>query len=113
MAIAPEPSDEALFADDRAGDAAAFEALFRRWQEPLGRHLARMVDDPAAADDLVMETFLRLHRHRGRWREGTPLRPWLFCRLTGARGSACSCADTGLQAGKHPPPCLMKDRPHQ
>src|SRR5262245_22164681 len=78
MAIAPEPSDEALFADYRAGDAAAFEALFRRWQEPLGRHLARMLDDPAAADDLVMETFLRLHRHRARWREGTPLRPWLF-----------------------------------
>ena len=71
MAVAPEPSDEALFANYRAGDAAAFEALFRRWQEPLGRHLVRMLDDPAAADDLVMETFLRLHRHRARWREGT------------------------------------------
>jgi RNA polymerase sigma-70 factor (ECF subfamily) len=78
MPTAPEPSDEALFADYRAGKAAAFETLFRRWQDPLGRHLARMLDDPAAADDLVMETFLRLHRHRTRWREGTPLRPWLF-----------------------------------
>jgi RNA polymerase sigma-70 factor, ECF subfamily len=78
MPIAPEPSDEALFADYRAGNAAAFETLFRRWQAPLGRHLTRMLDDPAAADDLVMETFLRLHRHRARWREGTPLRPWLF-----------------------------------
>jgi RNA polymerase sigma-70 factor (ECF subfamily) len=78
MPIAPEPSDEALFADYRAGNAAAFETLFRRWQAPLGRHLTRMLDDPAAADDLVTETFLRLHRHRARWREGTPLRPWLF-----------------------------------
>src|SRR4029077_2861318 len=78
MPIAPEPSGEALFADYRAGDAAAFALLFRRWQAPLGRHLTRMLDDPAAADDLVMETFLRLHRHRARWREGTPLRPWLF-----------------------------------
>jgi RNA polymerase sigma-70 factor, ECF subfamily len=78
MAVAPEPSDEALFASYRGGDVAAFEALFRRWQEPLGRHLVRMLGDPAAADDLVMETFLRLHRHRARWREGTPLRPWLF-----------------------------------
>jgi len=78
MPIGSEPSDEALFADYRAGNLAAFETLFRRWQAPLGRHLARMLDDPAAADDLVMETFLRLHRHRARWREGTPLRPWLF-----------------------------------
>jgi RNA polymerase sigma-70 factor (ECF subfamily) len=85
MPIAPEPSDEALFADYRAGNATAFETLFRRWQTPLGRHLTRMLDDPAAADDLVMETFLRLHRHRARWREGTPLRPWL---LTIARNLA-------------------------
>lgn len=78
MPIAPEPSDETLFADYRAGNATAFETLFRRWQAPLGRHLTRMLEDPAAADDLVMETFLRLHRHRARWREGTPLGPWLF-----------------------------------
>jgi len=74
----PEPSDEALFAAYRAGDAAAFETLFGRWQGPLRRHLSRMLDDPAAADDAVVETFLRLHRHRHRWREGTALRPWLF-----------------------------------
>jgi RNA polymerase sigma-70 factor, ECF subfamily len=78
MPIGSEPSDEALFADYRAGNLEAFETLFRRWQAPLGRHLARMLDDPTAADDLVTETFLRLHRHRARWREGTPLRPWLF-----------------------------------
>ncbi len=73
-----EPSDEALFAAYRAGDAAAFETLFARWQAPLRRHLSRTLDDPAAADDLVVETFLRLHRHRHRWRAGAPLRPWLF-----------------------------------
>ena len=73
-----QPNDEALFLAWRAGDTAAYETLFRRWQAPLGRHLSRMLDDPAAAEDLVIETFLRLHRHRDRWREGTPLRPWLF-----------------------------------
>jgi RNA polymerase sigma-70 factor (ECF subfamily) len=78
MPVLPEPSDEALFAAYRAGDAAAFETLFRRYEAPLGRHLARMLDDPAAADDLVVETFLRLHRHRHHWREGKPLRPWVF-----------------------------------
>jgi len=78
MPVAPQPSDEALFAAYRTGDAAALEILFRRYQLPLGRHLARILDDPATAEDLVVETFLRLHRHRERWREGTPLRPWIF-----------------------------------
>jgi RNA polymerase sigma-70 factor (ECF subfamily) len=73
-----EPSDEALLAAWVAGDEAAFEALFRRWQPPLRRHLRRMLDDPAAADDLVVETFLRLHRHRHRWRPDAAVRPWLF-----------------------------------
>src|SRR4029453_11533610 len=73
-----EPEDGELFAAYRAGDGAAFELLFRRWQAPLRRHLSRMLGDEAAADDLVIETFLRLHRHRDRWREGAPVRPWLF-----------------------------------
>ena len=78
MGPVSEPSDEALLLAWQGGDASAFEALFRRWQGPLRRHLTRMLDDAAAADDLVVETFLRLERHRGRWRPGTPLRPWLF-----------------------------------
>jgi RNA polymerase sigma-70 factor (ECF subfamily) len=78
MPASNQPSDEALFRAWRAGDAAAAEMLFRRYQAPLGRHLGRMLGDHAAAEDLVVETFLRLHRHRDRWREGRPLRPWLF-----------------------------------
>ncbi len=78
MSAAPQPSDEALFAAFRAGDPTALEIIFRRYQAPLGRHLARILDDPATAEDLVVETFLRLHRHRERWREGAPLRPWIF-----------------------------------
>ena len=78
MPPVPEPSDEALLLAWQGGDSSAFEVLFQRWQSPLRRHLTRMLDDPAAADDLVVETFLRLQRHRARWRAGTPLRPWLF-----------------------------------
>jgi len=72
------PSDEALFHAYRAGEAAAFETLFARYQAPLARHLERMLGDAAAAEDLVLETFLRLHRHRSRWREDTAIRPWVF-----------------------------------
>ena len=78
MPVVPEPSDEALFEAYRAGDVSAFETLFQRYRLSLGRHLTRILDDPAAAEDLVVETFLRLHRHRDRWRPGMPLRPWTF-----------------------------------
>src|SRR5688572_32323412 len=70
MRAPSEPTDEALLLAWQAGDPSVFEVLFRRWQAPLHRHLTRMLDDPAAADDLVMETFLRLQRHRTRWRPG-------------------------------------------
>jgi len=82
MAETPEASDETLFAAWRAGDETACETLFRRYQGPLGRHLARMLGDPAAAEDVVVETFLRLHRHRDRVRPGQALRPlvWTIAR---------------------------------
>ncbi len=78
MGESAEGSDERLFSAYVAGDVAAHEALFRRYQEPLHRHLERMLNDGAAAEDLVIETFLRLHRHRHRVRPGTALRPWIF-----------------------------------
>lgn len=78
MGDTPEPSDETLFAAWVAGDERAFELLFQRWQVPLARHLDRMLDDAAAADDLVVEAFLRLHRHRDRVRPGEPLKPFVW-----------------------------------
>ena len=78
MGTTRERSDETLFAAYLAGDGSAHEELFRRYQEPLCRHFERMLADRAAAEDVVIETFLRLHRHRHRFRAGTAVRPWLF-----------------------------------
>ena len=68
MGTSSEATDESLLAAYRDGDRAAFETLFRRYQAPLYRHLTRMLDDPAAAEDLVIETFERLHVHRDDFR---------------------------------------------
>src|SRR5437660_253141 len=88
MAWTGETTDEDLFAAYRGGDQGAFELLFRRYQGPLGRHLERMMDDRAAAEDLVVETFQRLHVHRDRFRAGAAIRPWLADRARGRLAGA-------------------------
>jgi len=61
-----------------AGDAAAFDALFRRWSAPLLRYLERMVRDRAAAEELVQEVFLRVHRARDRYAPEARFSTWLY-----------------------------------
>jgi RNA polymerase sigma-70 factor (ECF subfamily) len=78
MAWTREATDESLLTAYCAGDGAAFETLFRRYQAPLCRHLERMLADRAAAEDLVIETFYRLDRHRDRFRTGARVRPWVY-----------------------------------
>ena len=62
----------------RGGDAAAFDALFRRWSGPLLRYLERMVRDLATAEDLVQEVFLRVHRARDRYAAEARFSTWLY-----------------------------------
>ena len=73
-----QASDESLLSAHRDGDPGAFATLFRRYERPLYRHLWRMLGDPAAAEDVVIETFQRLHVHRDDLRPGAAVRPWLY-----------------------------------
>src|SRR3989442_7687967 len=97
MAWTGETTDEDLFAAYRGGDQGAFELLFRRYQGPLGRHLERMMDDRAAAEDLVVETFQRLHIHRDRFRAGAVIPPG--CTPSRATSRATGTAVRGSHAG--------------
>lgn len=65
------------------GQAAAFDVLFARHAGAVRRYVAR-VAGPAAADDLTQTTFLSLVRARGRYRPGSPFKPWLFAIATNA-----------------------------
>ncbi len=54
-----------------------FESLFREYWAPINRLLARMVADPAEAEDLALETFFRLHKHQSALDDGSNIRGWL------------------------------------
>lgn len=55
-------TDEELMARFQAGDAAAMELLFARFQKPLFNYFYRMVRRRETAEDLVQDTFVKLCR---------------------------------------------------
>ena len=64
---------EARFAN---GDLEAFETLFRQFQAPVYRWIVRIVRDPAAAEDLTVETFWRIYRAHARFRPEASFGAW-------------------------------------
>ena len=59
-------------------DSQAFDELMRRHEPLVRRHLLRIVRDPAAADDLAQDVFLRLWQKAGQWRGKGAFRAWLM-----------------------------------
>jgi len=60
------------------GDDHALDQLMNRWQSPLRSFLYRWLQNDADALDLAQETFLRVYRHRERFRPGAKFSTWLF-----------------------------------
>ncbi len=78
----PQGDDELvrLMVAYQAGELAAFEGLYGRLAAELCRYFqaagAPGVD--MAAQDLVQETFLAIHRSRRTYQPPLPVRPWAF-----------------------------------
>jgi RNA polymerase sigma-70 factor, ECF subfamily len=69
---------EALMDRYAQGDDAAFAGLYDGLSPPLYGFLVRLTRDQSFAEDLVHETFLRIHRARGAYHAGAPVLPWAF-----------------------------------
>jgi RNA polymerase sigma factor (sigma-70 family) len=72
------PAEEVLMLRYREGDQQAFDGLFARLASSVHGFFLRTFREPSVADDLLQTTFLNLHRARGQYRRGQPVRPWLF-----------------------------------
>jgi len=70
--------DARLMLAFREGDAAALSELYRRWAGPLLRFLTRMVREQGLAEELMQETFIRVHGARDRYVADARFSTWLF-----------------------------------
>jgi RNA polymerase sigma-70 factor, ECF subfamily len=60
----------------RQGDPDAFEAVFREHQARVYRWVLRIVRNPAAAEDLTVETFWRVYRAHARFEPERAFEAW-------------------------------------
>ena len=60
-------SDEELITEVQAGDAAAFDELFARYEPVVRRRLRRIVQSAVAAEDLLQDVFLRVWTKSSTW----------------------------------------------
>lgn len=60
------------------GDAAAFRQLYGRVAPKLRSYLVRVAREVALADDLLQQTFLKVHRARGAYVRGADPVPWMY-----------------------------------
>jgi RNA polymerase sigma-70 factor (ECF subfamily) len=56
----------------------AFEKLVRAYQQPLYRHIRRMVIDHEDADDLLQNVFIKVWQHLAGFRQDARLSTWLY-----------------------------------
>jgi RNA polymerase sigma-70 factor, ECF subfamily len=72
------PTDHELMIRVRAGDAGAFDTLFERHGPRARGRILRIVQNGAAADDVLQDVFLRLWTRADQWAERGPLIAWLL-----------------------------------
>jgi RNA polymerase sigma-70 factor, ECF subfamily len=69
--------DRDLLARFVQGDPAAFESLFRRHEAEVFRWIVRIVRDAGAAEDVLVEAFLRAYRGRARFDPSRSFGAWM------------------------------------
>ncbi len=91
-----------------SGDDAAFGEVYDALAPRLFGYLVRQTRDHARAEDLVQQTFLHIHRARGRFIPGADVVPWAFAiarrlMIDGMRRGKREVLATEEDAGEGPP----------
>jgi len=71
-------SDADVMLRVKAGDDSAFEYLVQKYRRPMVSFMYRMARNPAAAEDLAQEIFLRVYRSRESYEPSAKFSTWLY-----------------------------------
>lgn len=85
-------------ADSGAAVRPSSEALFEQHRDRIYRYIRRLTRDPAEAEDLTQETFLRAHRRLTSLQDAAAAHVWLY------RIATHVCYDRFRRASLQPPP---------
>src|SRR3954469_21772845 len=77
MLVVAEP-EQLPVPQARAGEAAAWDAPFRRYQLPLYVYVYELVRNEQTSLDIVQETFIAAVKHIGSLRDDDKFGGWLF-----------------------------------
>lgn len=89
-------ADAALVAAFKAGDVRAFDALFARYGQPIFGYVYRSMGDPARAEELTQEVFLKAFLHLRRTVAETTFKAWIY------RIATTTCLDAQRAAARRP-----------
>jgi RNA polymerase sigma-70 factor (ECF subfamily) len=91
-------ADEAVVAAFKGGDVRTFDALFARYSQPIFGYVYRSVGDPALAEELTQEVFLKAFLHLRRTATETTFKAWIY------RIATTTCIDAHRAAARRPAP---------
>ena len=72
------PTDGEVFEQLRLGSNAAFGQLYHQYKHKLYAYCFRMVGNAQSAEDVVQETFLKIHRGIQSVKQPQHFRTWIF-----------------------------------
>jgi RNA polymerase sigma-70 factor (ECF subfamily) len=73
-----DPGDDDLIRRAQRGEERAYAMLVERHQQVAFRTAYAVCGDAAEAEDAAQEAFVKAYRALGRFRTGSPWRPWLL-----------------------------------
>ena len=71
-------SDAEVMLRVKSGDEAAFAYLVQKYRRPMVGFLYRLCHNPAAAEELAQEVFLRIYRSRSSYEASAKFSTWIY-----------------------------------
>ena len=78
LLLSVEVTDEELMQSYGAGDAGAFERVYKRHKGPLYRYLLRQIGHIESVEEVYQDVWMQLIRHRNNYRPNAKFKTYLF-----------------------------------